>query len=116
MRMLTCRQKTLALSNDRESFTGLHNVSKHIIFLQESSDAILLTLKNLSAHHQNILDKVHERGRHATEATQAMLSHVETQFQTAQLRLKSLEKRMQNVIALVSFISLPYESSCYCQD
>ncbi|KAL4984177.1 hypothetical protein BDW68DRAFT_180912 [Aspergillus falconensis] len=39
--------KALGLHRDRGSFTGLHNISKHIIYLQERSDAALETLKNL---------------------------------------------------------------------
>ncbi|THC89842.1 hypothetical protein EYZ11_010693 [Aspergillus tanneri] len=93
---------TLTTGSDRESFTGLHNVSKHILFLQESMEAVTLTVKNLSAHHRSILKIVPDRDRHATIMAQAMLTHVETQFQSIGLRLNSLEKRMQNIIALVS--------------
>ncbi|KAA8651688.1 uncharacterized protein ATNIH1004_000584 [Aspergillus tanneri] len=91
---------TLTTGSDRESFTGLHNVSKHILFLQESMEAVTLTVKNLSAHHRSILKIVPDRDRHATIMAQAMLTHVETQFQSIGLRLNSLEKRMQNIIAL----------------
>lgn len=87
--------------NDRESFTGLHNVSKHILFLQESAEATMLTLQKISWHHQQILEDVPDGDRHATEMAQGMLTHAETQFQSISLRLKSLEKRMDNIIALV---------------
>ncbi|KAF4152776.1 hypothetical protein CNMCM6069_001601 [Aspergillus lentulus] len=93
---------TLTTARDRESFTGLHNVSKHILFLQESADATLLTLRNLSGHHGRILETVPDPDRHATETAQGMLAHAETQFQSTSLRLKSLEKRMDNIIALIS--------------
>lgn len=86
---------------DRESFTGLHNVSKHILFLQENAEATMLTLKKLSWHHQQILENIPDGDRHATEMTHGMLTHVETQFQSISLRLKGLEKRMNNIIALV---------------
>ncbi|GFF58026.1 hypothetical protein IFM62136_03646 [Aspergillus lentulus] len=91
---------TLTTARDRESFTGLHNVSKHILFLQESAEATLLTLRNLSGHHGRILETVPDPDRHATETAQGMLAHAETQFQSTSLRLKSLEKRMDNIIAL----------------
>jgi len=81
-------------------------VSKHIIFLKESSDAVLLTLKNLSMHHQIVLNDTHNnwRRRGMNDMTQRMLRYVENEFETVNLRLQSLEKRMQNVIALVSVI------------
>ncbi|PIG82898.1 hypothetical protein AARAC_011528, partial [Aspergillus arachidicola] len=91
---------TLTTMKDRESFTGLHNVSKHILFLQESAEATMLTLKKLSSNHQQILEDVPDGDRHATEMAQGMLTHAETQFQSISLRLKSLEKRMDNIIAL----------------
>ncbi|XRM46719.1 hypothetical protein ABZX51_009748 [Aspergillus tubingensis] len=91
---------TLTTMKDRESFTGLHNVSKHILFLQESAEATMLTLKKLSWHHQQILENIPDGDRHATEMAQGMLTHVETQFQSIGLRLKGLEKRMNNIIAL----------------
>ncbi|GKZ44962.1 hypothetical protein AbraIFM66951_007307 [Aspergillus brasiliensis] len=91
---------TLTTMENRESFTGLHNVSKHILFLQESAEATMLTLKTLSGHHQQLLADVPDGDRHATELAQGMLTHVETQFQSISLRLKGLEKRMDNIIAL----------------
>ncbi|BCR99689.1 uncharacterized protein AKAW2_50031S [Aspergillus luchuensis] len=91
---------TLTAMKDRESFTGLHNVSKHILFLQESAEATMLTLKRLSWHHQQMLENIPDLDRHATEMAQGMLMHVETQFQSISLRLKGLEKRMNNIIAL----------------
>ncbi|PYH64274.1 uncharacterized protein BO88DRAFT_491489 [Aspergillus vadensis CBS 113365] len=91
---------TLTTMKDRESFTGLHNVSKHILFLQESAEATMLTLKKLSWHHQQILENIPDGDRHVTEMAQGMLTHVETQFQSISLRLKGLEKRMNNIIAL----------------
>ncbi|GJP90844.1 uncharacterized protein AlacWU_03743 [Aspergillus niger] len=92
--------KTLTTMKDRESFTGLLNVSEHILFLQESAEAAILTLKKLSWHHQQIMEDVPDGDRHATEMAQGMLMHAETQFQSISLRLKGLEKRMDNIIAL----------------
>ncbi|KAJ5152124.1 hypothetical protein N7492_010419 [Penicillium capsulatum] len=86
--------------HQRESFTGLHNVFKHIIFLFESTEAILLVLKSFSTHHQNLLDQAESTSAKARLATQHALVQVETSFQAVHLRLKSLEKRMQNVISL----------------
>ncbi|KAJ9293509.1 hypothetical protein DTO271G3_7774 [Paecilomyces variotii] len=91
---------TLAMARNRESFTGLHNVSKHTLFLQESAEAMLLTLKSLSRHHERFLEMIPDSDRLAAERAQGMLTHAETQFQSISLRLKSLERRIQNIIAL----------------
>jgi len=56
-------------------------------------------VNNLSDHHQRFLSLAGGHTR-MTGATQSMLRHVESQFQTVSLRLKSLDKRMQNIIAL----------------
>ncbi|KAL2831490.1 hypothetical protein BDW59DRAFT_140224 [Aspergillus cavernicola] len=86
----------------RESFTGLHNISKHIIFLLEVPEAISLTLKAFAVHHRAFLDCANWDEKEAVQATQKALLQVETSFQAVNLRLKSLEKRMQNIISLVS--------------
>jgi hypothetical protein len=69
--------------------------------LEESAEATLLTLRNLSWHHERI-DTVPDPDHRATETVQ--LTHAATQFQSTSLRLKSLEKRMDNIIALVRLI------------
>ncbi|KAL3471446.1 hypothetical protein BJX99DRAFT_250458 [Aspergillus californicus] len=93
--------KMLELRHERESFPALHNISKHIIFLLEGSEAIPLTLRAFAARHQALLDRAgtdHEK--EAAEATLKALLQVETSFQAVNLRLNSLEKRMQNTISL----------------
>lgn len=60
----------------------------------------MLTLKSMTWHHQRILEIVPVPDYHATEMAQGMLAHTETHFQSISLRLKSLEKRMENIIAL----------------
>ncbi|KAB8067758.1 hypothetical protein BDV29DRAFT_196188 [Aspergillus leporis] len=92
--------KTLKLSESRESFTGLHNLAKHVIYLQESSDAVLLTVKKLSMRHLSLIEEAPSENRQAMKNTAGMLTQIETQLETANLRLRSLEKRMKNVISL----------------
>lgn len=94
-------QKMLAVRHERESFTGLHNIFKHIIFLIEGSEAISLTLNAFALRHQKILGSANDNERAAAQATHNALLQVETGFQAVNLRLKSLEKRMQNIISLV---------------
>ncbi|CBF81981.1 hypothetical protein AN5394.2 [Aspergillus nidulans FGSC A4] len=92
--------KALGLHRDRESFTGLHNISKHIIYLQESSDAALETVKNLHHHHKDLSPSATEEERAAGNLTRRTMAQIEAEFQTVRLRLRSLDRRMQNVIAL----------------
>ncbi|KAJ6065914.1 hypothetical protein N7444_001567 [Penicillium canescens] len=94
-----CRE-TLRLAEDRQSFTGLHNVAKHVIHLQEGSSAVLFTLKKLSARYYSLLEEASDEDRKEMGNTASMLTQVEARFETVDLRLRSLEKRMQNVIAL----------------
>ena len=91
----------LAVRHERESFTGLHNIFKHIIFLIEGSEAISLTLNAFALRHQKILGSANDNERAAAQATHNAMLQVETGFQAVNLRLKSLEKRMQNIISLV---------------
>lgn len=91
----------LDVRHERESFTGLHNIFKHIIFLLEGSEAISLTLKAFAVRHQTLLDCAEGNEKAAAQATHNALLQVETSFQAVSLRLKSLEKRMQNIISLV---------------
>lgn len=90
------------LSEDRESFTGLHNVAKHIVYLQEGSDALLSTLRKIAAHHSSLRAKASDKHQQEMENTTSMLMQGETGCETVRLRLRSLDKRMQNTISLVS--------------
>lgn len=76
-------------------------MAKHIIYLKEGSDAILLTVENMLAHHKYLLDMVGPSGTKAMEATQFRLKYRQGLFHSVNLRLRSLEKRMQNIINLV---------------
>ncbi|KAL4908528.1 hypothetical protein BDW74DRAFT_175210 [Aspergillus multicolor] len=106
--------KALGMHLDRESFTGLHNISKHIIYLQESSDAALETVKNLRDNHADISIRETKEQLNAWNATNRTLAQVEAEFQTVRLRLRSLDRRMQNVIAL-SFHLVTQEGNEFLQ-
>jgi hypothetical protein len=100
--MLNWRQRALMLSQERESFTGLHNVAKHIVYLQESCDATSLIVQKVLAHFKLLQSKASDENKVLMETTWGMLTQVETSFETVNLRLRSLDRRMQSVIALVS--------------
>ncbi|KAL4963042.1 uncharacterized protein BDV14DRAFT_177404 [Aspergillus stella-maris] len=91
--------RALALHRERETFTGLLNISKHMIYLQESSDAALETMKKLSHYHETLQSSGNDQKR-AARVTKAAVTQVETEFQAIKLRLRSMDRRMQNVISL----------------
>ncbi|KAJ6041238.1 uncharacterized protein N7446_010869 [Penicillium canescens] len=92
--------RALMLSQERESFTGLHNVAKHIVHLQESCDATYLIVQKVLAHFKLLQSKASDENKVLMESTWGMLTQVETSFETVNLRLRSLDRRMQSVIAL----------------
>ena len=78
-------------------------MAKHIIYLKEGSDAASLTLSHLGEFHQE-LRKQPPQGHGAIPTmrlTSQMLKHKAVQFEVWNLRMTSLEKRMQNIINLV---------------
>jgi hypothetical protein len=95
-------QRALMLSQERESFTGLHNVAKHIVYLQESCDATCLIVQKVLAHFKLLQSKASDENKVFLESTWGMLTQAETSFEAINLRLRSLDRRMQSVIALVS--------------
>jgi hypothetical protein len=80
---------------DRIDFVGLHNISKHVIYLREGVEASLQTLQQLTRHHGQSNSESALRN-----STQDSLEYCRTLFQSTQLRLVSLEKRTANLINL----------------
>ena len=79
-------------------------MAKHIIFLKEGSDAVGLTMTHLQAFHQDLV-KQPPQGHNAMPTmrlTSQMLAQKAVQFEVWKLRMTSLEKRMQNIVNLVS--------------
>ena len=96
-------------------FVDLHNIAKHCIYMREAFEAMLLTIEDLVCQHkQHFLDSSIS---HATAsanlhdpiavtdalATQNMLKHKRSFFESTKLRIASLETRIENIIALVSY-------------
>jgi len=97
-------------------FVGLHNIAKYCIYMKEAFEAMLLTVDDLvSQHKQYFLDSAFSSVPASTSwpsptakrqalATQNMLKHKRGFFESTKLRIASLEKRIGNIIALVSFV------------
>lgn len=96
---LTTRQEVLAsmplTATKNINFVGMHNVAKHIIYLQESTCAALVTLKRLTQHHKHTIEV-----SALSQATAESFQYTQGLFQATQLRLTSLEKRTSNLINL----------------
>ena len=74
-------------------FISLHNISKHCIYMNEAVEAATQTLDNMMAH-------LITKSGNSTSTTISSLQYRKTMFQSTQLRLRSLEKRMANIISL----------------
>ena len=95
-------------------FVGLHNMAKHIIHLKEGSDAAELTMTHLQNFHEELLEQPSQRSdaKATMRLTNQMLAQKAVQFEVWKLRMTSLEKRMQNIINLVSEGSLTFDGRC----
>lgn len=78
-------------------FTGLHIVSKHITYLNEAVEAALQTLDNMLTHIDH-MQKAKPESLSSSMVTS--LTYRKYNYLSTQLRLRSLEKGMANVISL----------------
>ncbi|KAG0645260.1 hypothetical protein D0Z07_8842 [Hyphodiscus hymeniophilus] len=83
---------------DHLDFVGLHMLSKHEIYLLEGAEAVMATLESLRAYHDQVTKDV-TMFPSALE-TKANFRYRKLLFNSTNLRLKSLEKRTQNMINL----------------
>ncbi|KAL6715238.1 hypothetical protein ACLMJK_007502 [Lecanora helva] len=93
---------TSATAESQLDFVGLHNMAKHIIYLKEGSAATMLTVSHLQSFHDELV-KQPPQGHDAipfTRLTHQMLKQKAVQFEVWELRMTSLEKRIQNIINL----------------
>lgn len=74
-------------------FTSLHDMSKHCIYMNEAVEAAILTLNAMTSH-------LKAAGTSPRGAAISSLIYRTSIFQSTHLRLRSLEKRMANVISL----------------
>jgi hypothetical protein len=101
-RLMKANNKATSGRHETEvvDFTGLHNISKHCTYLNEAVDASLATLETMLLH---ISHAQRQNPAPPTRLQAALLSSLiyrQNAFRSTQLRLRSLEKRMTNVISL----------------
>jgi hypothetical protein len=75
-------------------------LSKYQIYLLEATEAVTATLDCVQAHHEQVTKASTSLSSAACE-TQAGFRYRRTLLKSTDLRLKSLEKRTQNIINLV---------------
>lgn len=78
-------------------FAGIHNLSKHCIYLRENCESALATLGDLRDHHKAVTG---DTPNDLQEATKQSFKYQKTLFQSTQRRLTSLDARMANIIEL----------------
>jgi hypothetical protein len=88
-------------------FVALHNVTKYIAYLTEAANAMLLVVDDLQMQSRSLLRDMDDG---LVEQVVASLAYQKGLFRSENLRLKSLDKRMQNIINLVRSTPLPTTS------
>ncbi|SMR49802.1 unnamed protein product [Zymoseptoria tritici ST99CH_3D1] len=96
-------------------FTGLHNISKHCTYLNEAVEASLCTLETMLVHISQVQRHALSPPTRLQTAVLSSLMYRQNAFRSTQLRLRSLEKRMANVISL-SFNLVTQQDSRIMQD
>lgn len=88
----------MVTSDFDQNWVDLHYIAKNIIHIKEAVDAVLRTISHIirAQSEGEVADKVEAR------KTTLALHYSESLFESVDLRAISMEKRMQNVINLVS--------------
>jgi hypothetical protein len=87
---------------ERIDFVGMHNIAKHVVYMRESFDAISHTVDALLAIHSNKSWqlKAGTTPSPVNVSVHRALLYRKGVFHSSNLRLKSMEKRVQNLIQL----------------
>ncbi|KAL2004631.1 hypothetical protein VTN00DRAFT_3367 [Thermoascus crustaceus] len=107
-------------------FTGLHNLAKHCVYLKEGFDAIDLTHADLALQHEQYFSPAPASSPAPGEQrhqlfqpywmTKNMLKHNRGLFQSTNLRIASLDKRISHVINLAFNLVVQRDSKLMLQD
>lgn len=85
----------------------MHNISKHIIYLKESSNAAVLTATRVYEHHQELTKRCQsEDNSQMMQAVHGLLLHKRTLLEDCTLRVNSMENRIQNLTNLARALIL----------
>ncbi|KAE9991696.1 hypothetical protein EG327_011155 [Venturia inaequalis] len=78
------------------NFRILHNLSKDVIYLEESFDSIIHTAESISRYHFNLLSS----GSKCSHRVQDGLEYRKAILASSRLQIRSLKSRVQNLIDL----------------
>jgi hypothetical protein len=102
------------------NFRILHNLSKDVIYLEESFDSILHTCSSLSQTHHYLSTSSSPNAIYPkipyTPHVQDSLEYRKTILLSSRLQIKSLQNRVQNLIALAFHLVTQNESRIFQQD
>jgi Mg2+ and Co2+ transporter CorA len=88
------------LAAEKVDFVGLHNVAKHVIYLRESAEALSHTVEAMVAAHAQSQSTPQAEWPHRVKETSRALTYRKGILHSTNLRLKSMEERMKNIIQL----------------
>lgn len=90
------------LTEQEFDFAGLHNISKHVIYLKEGTQAAVALVKHLSEGHQSLMGKVSSPERlELMRSVHELLLHKSSLLEGLALRIAGMESLAQNLINLV---------------
>ena len=95
-------------------FATLHEIAKHGIYMSEAAAAAVLEMEMLISHLQDLSGD--PSSAHLRAATISHLHYQKSSFQSTQLRLASLDKRIANVIGLSFNLVTQRDSQVLKQD
>lgn len=81
------------------NFRVLHNLSKDVIYLEESFDSIIHTAESISRYHYSLLGS--GSGSRYSNRVQDGLEYRKGILASSRLQVRSLKSRVQNLIDLV---------------
>jgi Mg2+ and Co2+ transporter CorA len=114
----SAQDKTLRHLDSELSFAAIHNCAKHIIFLGEVLESCIMLVDAAMANVPNTPHGTGTASRQMLIRQQLVeaLRYRRTLFRSTQLRLSSLQKRIDNVIALAFNLVTQQGSVAMMQD
>jgi hypothetical protein len=101
--------------NSHMDFAGLHDMSKHCIYLLEGLEAATSTLDAMVRHLQSSTI-VGAATSNLTAATMSAMNYRRRTFESTHLRVRSLEKRMDNISSLSFHLVTQHDSEIMRDD
>lgn len=95
-------------------FTELHNISKHAVYLQEAVASQMLLVDEILTRIERNMGQPY--GQQERNSVRESLEYRKTLFHSTQLRLNSLQRRIDNVISLAFNLVTQQDSMIMIKD